>query len=238
MPTNEFETLMRSIVQGVSQTSTERTGSITAPADGDREKADRRLNEVSAAEAIERVLRPLTAQSTPTREATVDAGRLAAELEQLRRVVTQSTTLTQTAGPGASRNTDSNEGSLAETVLKTVGVATGIGPLATGLMALFGRGSSTQEVIPAKLFEPPPAIAVEAGLTADRQFTRVNYGADGVSRTIANQESPRTPAMPPIQINVQAMDSRSFLDHSDDIARAVQQAMLHSHTLNDVVSEI
>jgi hypothetical protein len=44
--------------------------------------------------------------------------------------------------------------------------------------------------------------------------------------------------MPPIQITVQAMDSRSFLDHSDDIARAVREAMLHSHSLNDVVGEL
>jgi hypothetical protein len=34
------------------------------------------------------------------------------------------------------------------------------------------------------------------------------------------------------------MDSRSFLDHSDDIARAVRDAMLRSHSLNDIVSEI
>jgi hypothetical protein len=34
------------------------------------------------------------------------------------------------------------------------------------------------------------------------------------------------------------MDSRSFLDHSDDIARAVRDAMLNMHALNDVVSEL
>jgi hypothetical protein len=34
------------------------------------------------------------------------------------------------------------------------------------------------------------------------------------------------------------MDSRSFADHSDEIARAVREAMLRSHSLNDVIAEI
>jgi hypothetical protein len=38
-------------------------------------------------------------------------------------------------------------------------------------------------------------------------------------------------------VQVQAMDSRSFLDHSDEIARAVREAMLNAHALNDVVNE-
>jgi hypothetical protein len=33
------------------------------------------------------------------------------------------------------------------------------------------------------------------------------------------------------------MDSRSFFDHSNDIALAVRQAMLESSVLNDVVRE-
>jgi hypothetical protein len=38
-------------------------------------------------------------------------------------------------------------------------------------------------------------------------------------------------------VQVQAMDSQSFLDHSGDIAMAVRQAMLQSSVLNDVVRE-
>ncbi len=41
-----------------------------------------------------------------------------------------------------------------------------------------------------------------------------------------------------VNVQVQAMDSRSFLDHSQEIARAVREAMLNSHALNDVVSEL
>jgi hypothetical protein len=43
---------------------------------------------------------------------------------------------------------------------------------------------------------------------------------------------------PTIQVNIQAMDSQSFLDRQDDIARAVRVAMLHSNSLNDVVMEL
>ena len=39
-------------------------------------------------------------------------------------------------------------------------------------------------------------------------------------------------------VNVQAIDSRSFLDYSDAIAAAVKKAMLDSNSLNDVVSEL
>lgn len=41
-----------------------------------------------------------------------------------------------------------------------------------------------------------------------------------------------------VTIQVQAMDSRSFLDHSAEIAQAVREAMLNMHSLNDVVSDI
>jgi hypothetical protein len=34
------------------------------------------------------------------------------------------------------------------------------------------------------------------------------------------------------------MDSQSFLDHSDDIAMAVKQAILNSSSLNDVIAEL
>jgi hypothetical protein len=41
-----------------------------------------------------------------------------------------------------------------------------------------------------------------------------------------------------ITVQVQAMDSQSFLDHSNDIALAVRQAMLQSSVLNDVIREV
>ena len=41
-------------------------------------------------------------------------------------------------------------------------------------------------------------------------------------------------ASPQINVNIQAMDTQSFLDHSDEIAQAVRQAMLSLNSINDV----
>ena len=45
-------------------------------------------------------------------------------------------------------------------------------------------------------------------------------------------------AAPQITVNVQAMDARSFLDRSGDIAAAVRDAMLNMNSINDVVNEL
>ena len=41
-----------------------------------------------------------------------------------------------------------------------------------------------------------------------------------------------------VTVNVSAMDSRSFLDRSQDIAQAVREAMLNMHPINDVVNDL
>ena len=43
---------------------------------------------------------------------------------------------------------------------------------------------------------------------------------------------------PQITVNVHAMDSRSFLDHSNEIALAVRDAMLNLNAINDVVNDL
>ncbi|MCC6364698.1 MAG: hypothetical protein IT165_14350 [Bryobacterales bacterium] len=45
------------------------------------------------------------------------------------------------------------------------------------------------------------------------------------------------PVTSSVVVNVQAMDSRSFLDHRDDIASAVREALLNSHPLGDYLAE-
>jgi uncharacterized protein YggE len=45
-------------------------------------------------------------------------------------------------------------------------------------------------------------------------------------------------ATPQITVNVQAMDARSFMDRSNDIALAVRDAMLNMNAINDVVNEL
>ena len=48
----------------------------------------------------------------------------------------------------------------------------------------------------------------------------------------------RTPGSHKHVVNVSAMDSQSFMDRSGDIARALRDAMLHMHPVNDVIGEI
>jgi hypothetical protein len=79
--------------------------------------------------------------------------------------------------------------------------------------------------VPALPFSLPEQISVEAGVAQDRSFVPVSYSQRGVARsTMAARND--VPAAAQISVNVQAMDSRSFLDHSDEIARAVRDAML------------
>jgi hypothetical protein len=123
-------------------------------------------------------------------------------------------------------------------VMQTMGMITGVGPVVTGLLKLFGGGggSSDQPVYSPVPYSLPEQVSVEAGLAHDRSFVGVGYAAQGGVRGLST--ATKASATPQIQINVQAMDSRSFADHSDEIARAVREAMLRSHNLNDVISEL
>jgi hypothetical protein len=88
-------------------------------------------------------------------------------------------------------------------------------------------------------------------------FQSADYGQDGTVRSYgeaAGGSNPATGGSAPlwpaagqsgggapasqVVVNVQALDSRSFLDHSQEIAQAVRDAMLNMHALNDVVSEL
>ena len=144
--------------------------------------------------------------------------------------------------PVAVVNRDASErgDSTAVNVVKTIGTVTGVGPLVTGLMKLFGGGGSdaAQDAAPMLPFSLPEQISVEAGLAPDRSFVPVSYSLGGVARSAITQQPVNSTPATQVHVNVQAMDSRSFLDHSDDIARAVRDAMLRSHSLNDVVAEM
>lgn len=115
----------------------------------------------------------------------------------------------------------------------------GIAPLALQIADLFGKDDREPE--PLRLFDAPASIAIEAanskgvprGLRrTDRdQFGGVRAEEIGPGRTHAAQQ-------PQVVVNVSAMDSQSFMDRSGDIARALRDAMLHMHPVNDVIGEI
>lgn len=96
----------------------------------------------------------------------------------------------------------------------------GLGPLLSGITGLFGGNKAT--ALPAlQLFHMPDAV---------NQTTHINGSP-------AARDSGST-AGSTVHVHVQAMDSQSFMNRSNDIAKAVKSAMLNSHSLNDVVSEL
>jgi hypothetical protein len=160
---------------------------------------------------------------------------LASQLQQQQSIndaLMQETTaaMTQPASGGSSTGSS---------ILSTIGSALGgvlggglgLAPLISGLTGLFGGGSSTPAALPT--YMAPLPINIDSG------FSESGGGAYGVDT--AQGGAPRAMTSSPssqITVQVQAMDSSSFLDHSQDIALAVRQAMLQSTVLNDVIREV
>lgn len=174
-----------------------------------------------------------------SREQVDEIARLNAQLDQLRRITTvQSEAIAQnTKALGESSiqskaQAQSAGQSTAGKVLSTVlGTGFGVSSLISGIIGLFGNKSSTEPAV-LPTYSLPPPVRFESGLTATGGLARVSYSQSGTPRA----ES--TPIPQQVTVQIQALDSRSVLDRSDDIARAVREAMLHSHSLNDVVSDL
>ena len=124
-------------------------------------------------------------------------------------------------------------GTIGSTLGGVLGGGIGLAPLISGLTGLFGGGSDSSAAAALPRYMAPLPINIDAG------FSEGGGGAYGVDT--AQDGAPRamlsSPA-PQITVQVQAMDSQSFLDHSQDIAMAVRQAMLQSTVLNDVIREV
>lgn len=112
----------------------------------------------------------------------------------------------------------------------------GLIPLIGGIAKLFGGGKS-EEPAPLPKFSLPPALSLESAMPTDNGtgLSDISYGSDGLARrTVQSQTAPA----PQITVQVQALDSQSFLDRSDDIARAVKEAMLNMHSITDVMGDL
>jgi hypothetical protein len=134
-------------------------------------------------------------------------------------------------------------GSVLSDVAKVFTSGLGLVPLFSGLFGLFGGGSE----------EPPPLVKYSMperlyfqGANTGNGITAADYDQMGMPRVYAADQPSSSEttnaapsrATPQINVNVQAMDSRSFLDHSSEIAEAVRQAMLNLSPINDVVSDL
>lgn len=119
------------------------------------------------------------------------------------------------------------EASVGGTILKVLGGGLGLSPIARAIFGLFSGGGGTPEVPPLTKFSLPAPVRMEQAQEGGRVGEAV-YGDRGAPRA----------AVPPVTVQVQAMDSRSFLDHSAEIAQAVREAMLNMNSINDVVTDL
>ena len=142
-------------------------------------------------------------------------------LQDNTQAITQNTTSKTSSGSSVGSTVES-----AASSLLGGGLLSSLSPLLGGLLSLFGGGGQTLAA-PTPFMLPTP-VQSQAGLTAS---------APGQVVPVAGQPRGQSANAPPqVTIQVNAMDSQSFLDHSDDIAMAVKQAILNSSSLNDVIS--
>ncbi len=154
-------------------------------------------------------------------------------------------TRTQTTTPSSS-DSGSTLGSVATSVLES---GFGLAPLISGLVSLFS-GGDTAAPAPLVKYAMPAAADFQAA-ESQGQVTGMDYDQTGMPRSYApvgasaGANGPSGSAggavgggAPQITVNVQAMDARSFMDRSNDIALAVRDAMLNLNSINDVVNDL
>jgi hypothetical protein len=177
-----------------------------------------------------------SSNATATLDGSGDVGRFTTDLL---RGFTGQQTVVGTAGVVESLiagKTSSGAGSSAGSVLSNVFKNMfGISPIISGVLSLFGVGNHDDTPPPLPEFSLPTSIREDAAVAADNSFAPVTYGENGLAKATPG---PAPAAATQVNVQVNAMDSRSFMDRSDDIARAVKEAMLHSHSLNDVVVDL
>jgi hypothetical protein len=110
-----------------------------------------------------------------------------------------------------------------------------LSPLISGIASLFGGGSSSPAPLP--IYLPPAPVAIDATLqNATPSAVTSGQAVAPASSTPSGPSQPNSATN--VTVNINAMDSQSFLDRSNDIASAVRAAMLNLHPINDVVASL
>jgi hypothetical protein len=138
---------------------------------------------------------------------------------------TQASATTRNGG-----STDPQDGGTLGGVAKSLLTGLGVVSLVKGLFG--GQDGSPAAAAPLPKFELPDAVQQDIAYSSRTgEYMAFDRPETGGLRT-------RYGLSPAITVNVHAMDSKSFMDHSHEIARAVREAILNSSSLNDVVSEL
>lgn len=129
------------------------------------------------------------------------------------------------------RPAENNRGFWYSATGKVVASAVPFGGWISAIASLFG-GREREGPAPLVRFAKPAPVRVEAGLIASEDRVRaVTRGQGHHARAVPEGATNVT-------VQVHTMDSRSFMEHSREIADAVRLAMLSGHEVNDAVREL
>ena len=178
-------------------------------------------------------------KQTTSKEEVDEITRLNAQMDQLRRATTlhsdllaENTKALTTTSTQSTRQSQSSGQSTASKIFSNVlGSGFGLTSLVSGIIGLFG-GKSSPEPAALQSYSLPPSLQLDAGLTPNGSLAAVQYSQNGLPRAESSLLTQN------VTVQIQALDSRSVMDRSDDIAKAVRDAMLHSHSINDVVTDL
>src|SRR5215469_12368020 len=155
------------------------------------------------------------------------------QIAQLQAAYAQQANLIAENTQALQSNTSAQSGHSAGSVLSqaTSGLFAGalsfLSPIVSGIASLFGGGSQTPAALP--IYTPPPPVSINAVVQSP---TPAAPSAATQPASVPTQSNSATH----VTVNINAMDSQSFLDRSNDIANAVRSAMLNMHPINDVVT--
>jgi hypothetical protein len=173
-------------------------------------------------------------QSAPASSATNADAAPATTLSQAGQNVTQVQQSLSTIGDTARSQTSNNMTNLFGSSDGPPGDALGyLAQIASALTNPAGAGSSVSSQLP--IYTPPAAVPVSGVPQTQSAATQPQSAPSAPSQSGASGSQS---AAPQITVNVNAMDSQSFMDRSDDIASAVRAAMLNMHPINDVVADL
>jgi hypothetical protein len=187
-------------------------------------------------------------QTSALGDATAMLASVIAQIDEVQSSNPAPVTATKTQTTTSSSNdSGSTLGSVAASVLES---GFGLAPLINGLVSLFS-GGDTAAPAPLVKYAMPAAADFQAA-ESQGQVTGVDYDQTGMPRSYAPAGSSVGASSSPngsaggavggaatqITVNVQAMDARSFMDRSNDIALAVRDAMLNLNSINDVVNDL
>ena len=187
-------------------------------------------------------------QTSALGDTTAMLANVVAQVDELRSSIPAPVVATKTQGTTTSTSDGGGPtlGSVAASVLES---GFGLAPLISGIVSLFSGGDAPPA--PPVKYAMPAAANFQAQ-ESQGQVSGMDYDQSGMPRSYApatasagasgdtsgGGSSAASSAAPQITVNVQAMDARSFMDRSNDIALAVRDAMLNLNSINDVVNDL